>query len=478
MAKIYLDPLTRTSVPLSLELEVRNGRVADAWCRADAFTADESILKGRNPADAVQLTQRMFGSGHVSHAIAASIALESAMGVRPGKNARLMRNLILGAEYLKSHLTHFYLAAVPDYFDIRSVLDYRGGDSALNSLKETLRGTSPSPFLPRFEGDDFYIRDAEINRRIITHYLCAFEIIRKADAMIAAFGGRAPHPMGIVPGGLTQKPYQAKVRDFREALATVESFITDDYLTDVMALARLYTGHWAAGGFFDHISFGAFPLSEEGDELLFPRGVLINGTLRALENPALGEETRYSRRGAAGEPAPGKRGAYSWLKAARYGGRPLDSGALSRLMVSYHSGNAGVRREVDELVRVLNIRLISMNSVMGRHFARALEAKFLCGKMREWLDGIVIDGESRSVYEVPEEGRGEALADSPEGALRHRVVIRNKKIDEYSVMTPASWALGPRDNGGGRGPLEQALIGTPVTDPANPLDAARVARSF
>ncbi len=478
MAKIYLDPLTRTSVPLSLEMEVRNGRVTDAWCRADSFDADASILKGRNPADAVQLTQRMIGSGHVSHAIAASTALESAMGVRPGKNARLMRNLLLGAEYLKSHLTHFYLGSAPDYFDIRSVLDYRGGDSALNSLKETLRGTSPSPFLPRFEGDGVYIRDPELNRKLITRYLQAFEIIRTADAMIAAFGGRAPHPMGLVPGGLTQKPTQSKVRDFRNAFGETERFIADGYLEDVMALARLYTGHWALGGFFDHISFGAFPLSEEGDDLLCPKGVLINGTLRPLESASIGEETRYSRYGAAGEVAPGKRGAYSWLKAARYGGRPLDSGALSRLLVSYHSGNAGVRREVDELVRVLNIRLISMNSVMGRHCARALEAKLLCGKMKEWLDELVIDGDSRAVYAVPDEGRGDVLMDSPEGALRHRVVIKQKKIDEYAITGPASWSLGPRGNGGGRGPLEQALIGTPVPDPANPLEAARVARSF
>ena len=52
------------------------------------------------------------------------------------------------------------------------------------------------------------------------------------------------------------------------------------------------------------------------------------------------------------------------------------------------------------------------------------------------------------------------------------------KIDRYQVVTPSTWNMSPRDADGERGPLEEALVGTPVADPARPLEALRVVHSF
>ena len=67
-------------------------------------------------------TQRVCGVCPVSHAMASSLALESAFEVVPTDNGRIMRNLVLGANFLQSHVLHFYHLAAPDYIDTRGTI--------------------------------------------------------------------------------------------------------------------------------------------------------------------------------------------------------------------------------------------------------------------------------------------------------------------------------------------------------------------
>jgi len=46
------------------------------------------------------------------------------------------------------------------------------------------------------------------------------------------------------------------------------------------------------------------------------------------------------------------------------------------------------------------------------------------------------------------------------------------------VVTPTCWNASPRDNAGVHGPLEEALIGTPVKNTAEPVEVLRVIHSF
>jgi len=62
--------------------------------------------------------------------------------------------------------------------------------------------------------------------------------------------------------------------------------------------------------------------------------------------------------------------------------------------------------------------------------------------------------------------------------VTHWIVIKNKKIENYQVVSPTLWNASPRDDSGVPGPIEQALIGTPVADPENPINVVRVIRAF
>ena len=46
------------------------------------------------------------------------------------------------------------------------------------------------------------------------------------------------------------------------------------------------------------------------------------------------------------------------------------------------------------------------------------------------------------------------------------------------MIDASTWNLSPRDGSGNRGPLETALVTTPVSDAKRPLEALRVVHSF
>jgi [NiFe] hydrogenase large subunit len=88
------------------------------------------------------------------------------------------------------------------------------------------------------------------------------------------------------------------------------------------------------------------------------------------------------------------------------------------------------------------------------------------------------------------------LNEAPRGALGHWITVNYEKIDKtkdalkniigdnralianYQMVVPSTWNLGPRDSAGTKGPVEQALIGTPVADPAKPLEVLRTVHSY
>ncbi|MBD3321836.1 MAG: nickel-dependent hydrogenase large subunit, partial [Chitinivibrionales bacterium] len=79
MSKVLIDPITRIEGHLSVELEVENGKVVAAHVRGDMFRGFEKILEGRNPADAIQITQRICGVCPISHGIVSTRAVDAAL---------------------------------------------------------------------------------------------------------------------------------------------------------------------------------------------------------------------------------------------------------------------------------------------------------------------------------------------------------------------------------------------------------------
>jgi len=486
MGKIVIDPITRIEGHLKIEAVVENGEVKEARSSGTLFRGFELILQGRDPRDAARITQRICGVCPASHATASCLALDDAFGIKEiAPNGRIIRNLILGSNFIQSHILHFYHLAALDYVDLTKLAGYEGKDPTLRSVKDFIGRGELGPFAPRYEGD--YRLPAEVNLEVAAHYLKAFKMRRKAHEMLAIFGGKMPHNAGIVPGGVTQTPTVDRMTSFLWRLNEIREFIDNTYIPDILAIAESYPDYFEIGfGCGQLLAYGGFP---QGDGKLFSGGAISTDlNLNSLDPSQISESVRHSwyaassdpRHPAQGKTKPqwGKAGAYSWIKAPRYDGRVHEVGPLARLLVNYAHGKPRVKGLVDSTLAELNVELRALFSVLGRHLARALDCKLVADAMAEWVLQLEPGEPAYIEYSLPEEGRGMGLTEAPRGALGHWVEIRGGKIANYQCVVPTTWNASPRDDKDQPGPIEQAIEGTRVRDEENPFEIVRIVRSF
>jgi len=494
MGKIVIDPVGRIEGHLKIEAVVDKGEVKEARTSGPMYRGFEQILLGRHPLDAQRLATRVCGVCPAIHSIAATLALDAAIGVddKIPDNGRIIRNLILGANYLQSHILHFYALTALDFVDVAAVGDVPSDDPAMRTLKAFLARGEAAPFVPRYEGD--YRLDKATNAAAVTHYLRALEMRRVCHEMLASFGGKMPHEVGIVPGGTCEVPTIDKIAAFRARLQEVRNFVNDCYIPDVLAVAKVYPDYFDIGkGCGDYLSYGNFDLDCKETDLLkrsrfLPSGMLDNGKLMPVDGNAITEDLKYTHFSdeythlhpsqEQTVPVEGKKQAYSYMKAPRLNGKPYEVGPLSRWLVAYHKGDAKVKPIVDSVLAALGAEASALQSTLGRHATRALEAKLVADAMAEWALQLKPGEPVCAPYELPQEGSGLGLADGPRGALLHYIDIKDGVIARYQMVVPTTWNASPRDDKDVPGPMEQALVGTKLKDEANPFELVRIARSF
>ncbi len=455
-----MDPVTRIEGHMKVEVTIDtvNGstQIVDARCTGTLFRGFESILSGRDPRDAPSITQRICGVCPVSHGMAATLTLEAAAGRAAPANGRIIRNLVLGANYIQSHLLHFYLLAAVDFV--------KAPDSA--------------PWTPAWNptdtvnGSELDFRSDPLLDAVAGHLPKAVQMRQVAHQMGAIFGGKLPIVANYLAGGSTSVPSAARINSFRSHLKSLLEFIDKTYIPDVEAVANIYSDYKQIGrGSGNLLAFGAFDLNDTGSSKLFARGAYTGGMVQALDLSRITEHVAYSwySGGTARPPATGqtspvdpdtKTSAYSWLKAPRYNNAPYEAGPLARMVVS-NKYTGGI-------------------SVMDRHMARALEARVVAEAMDGWLTQLEqnMSGAVYNAYSNPSSGSGVGLTEAPRGALGHWISISNGRVSRYQVITPTCWNASPMDGNRVKGPMEQALIGTPVQDPARPVEALRIIHSF
>jgi len=513
MATITIDPITRIEGHLKIEVVTDAGEVKEARCSGTLYRGFEQIMVGRHPLDAPIITQRVCGVCPAVHATASAQCIDAAFGIAANvpRNGRILRNLILAANYLQSHVLHFYHLAALDYVDVTKAARYRGSDPALASIKDFIKRGELAPFAPRYEGD--YRLPDKVDREAVSHYVQALEMRRRAHEMLSIFGGKMPHQCGIVAGGVTSGPNADQIADFMWRLNQIRDFISGVYLPDVIAVAKAYpdyagigagVGRWLSYGVFDS---GTTDLPVEARERFLPQGVAgadpSTGSEPALSNAkgqvlqvadvderAITEEVATSwfeySDGAGGKhpsvgetaPAPDKAGGDSWLKSPRYHGKPYEVGPLARMIVAYARGIKPVKAAVDGLLAQLKAGPEALDSVLGRHAARALEAKLVADAMVQWLIQLKPGEPFCAAQDIPQTGQGAGLVDGPRGALGHWTTLADGRVAHYQLVVPTTWNASPADSLGQPGPIEQALLGTKIRDEQNPFEVVRIVRSF
>ena len=365
----------------------------------------------------------------------------------------------------------------------------------------------------------------EANLMAVAHYLEALEWQKEIVKIHAIFGGKNPHPNYLVGGA----PCSININEANainaerlafvgQALQRGLEFVEQVYIPDVMAVAPFYLD-WAGigGGLENYLCYGDLPTNGFSDisSFKFPRGAILGRDLTKVHPVDPKDDTgvqefidhswyEYSSEGGK-HPWKGETNLkysgpkppyehldvekkYSWLKTPRWKGHAMEVGPLARMLVGYASGQPEIKEVVTEALTALNAQPAVLFSTLGRTAARAIESRLAARWGLEFFHQLLANikaGDTRTFTKErwepstwPAEARGVGCSEAPRGALAHWIVIKDSKIANYQLVVPSTWNASPRDGKGQRSAYEQALIGTPVHDPQQPLELIRTIHSF
>ncbi|MCL2331905.1 MAG: nickel-dependent hydrogenase large subunit [Actinomycetia bacterium] len=535
-SNVVIDPVTRIEGHLRIEAAAENGVIKDAWVSATNYRGMETVLQGRAPEDAHYITMRICGVCPTSHGHASSMSVEKALGVKVPNGARLIRNLLEAAEFIHSHILWFYTLAALDYVNPAKALaadvantyalaeqahtstaDFQAVKDRLAKLVEggdlsifTNGWWGINPLTDPQKADELYATDmpAELHLIAVAHYLEAIEMQAEAAQIIALIGGKFPHPMTSVAGGTAFSPNDDRVAELLYRFKKLNAWVKGTMIPDTLAIAPFYVGALEyGGGCGNFLAWGVFDRKNATlDTRYLPAGVIQTANGLTVEKADVEKVVEYVEHSwytspSGLKPQKGETkaidkwsessysldGQYSWGKAPRYDDKPMEVGPLARMLVAYLSpdneSHAAVAATVDGALKALGITdPTKLVSLLGRVAARNLECVVISDWSLEWC-GELAEAKKAGQAALFEpysgnSGSGAGLWEAPRGALGHFINIKGGRIDNYQVVTPSTWDISPRDKAGIPGPMEQALIGTPIADVERPIEAARIVRSF
>ena len=368
----------------------------------------------------------------------------------------------------------------------------------------------------------------EVNLLAVAHYLEALDWQKEIVKVHTILGGKNPHPHFLVggmasaintddAGGLNAE----RLAYVGKLLKDAHTFINQVYLPDLMAIASFYKdwGQIGASKFKNYLAYGDLPTDNIRNvkSYKWPRGIVLDGDLSRVHDVDL-ENTEdiqefvykswydYSKGKDVGlHPYEGETNIhytgptppyeyldvekeYSFIKTPRWRGKPMEVGPLARMLVGYAHGIDEYKETVDWALKTLDLPVEALFSTLGRTAARGLETKLLADWGLEFYNQLITNiknGDTRMANmdkwdpeTWPSEAKGVGYMEAPRGALAHWIVIKDGKTANYQMVVPTTWNASPRDPKGQMSAYESALIGTPVADPAQPLEILRTIHSF
>jgi hydrogenase large subunit len=446
--RVVVDPITRIEGHLRVEAQMDGDVIADAWSSGTMVRGIEIILRGRDPRDAWAFAQRICGVCTLVHGIASVRAVENALNYEIPKNAQLIRNLMISAQYVHDHVMHFYHLHALDWVDVVSALqaDPKATSELAQSissypksspgyfsdmkkkLKDFVEAGQLGIFAKAYWGHPAYKLPPEANLMAVSHYLEALSWQREVSKLHAIFGGKNPHPnflVGGVPCAIDLDSDSAinaeRLSKVQDIITQMQMFVDQVYVPDTLAIAGFYKDWGAQGeGVGNFLTFGDFPENGTDDPstFLFPRGAILGRDLSTIHEVDLNAKDEiqeyvahswYDYEGGKNKglhpyegetelnydgPAPpydhlDVEQNYSWLKSPRWKGHAMEVGPLARVLMLYASGHEQTKELVQSTLTTLDVPVDALFSTLGRTAARTLESKVVADTMQTWFDNLV-----------------------------------------------------------------------------------------
>jgi len=446
--RVVVDPITRIEGHLRIEAQMDGDRIAQAYSSGTMVRGIEIILRGRDPRDAWAFAQRICGVCTLVHGIASVRAVENALDYEIPKNAQLIRNLMIGAQYVHDHVMHFYHLHALDWVDVVSALS--ADPAATSALAQSISSYPKSSpgyfadvqkkvkdfveagqlgiFAKAYWGHPAYKLPPEANLMAVAHYLEALAWQRDVARLHTIFGGKNPHPHFLVGGvpcpidlDSDSAINSARLSDVQTIITQMREFVDQVYVPDTLAIASFYKDWGAQGeGVGNFLCYGDLPANGIADpsSYLFPRGAILNRDLSTIHEVDLDDKNQiqeyvahswydYTDGKTVGlHPYDGETtfnydgptppydqldvdNSYSWLKSPRWKGNVMEVGPLARVLMLYASGHEQTQELVNYTLQTLDIPVEALFSTLGRTAARTLETKVVADNLQTWHNNLI-----------------------------------------------------------------------------------------
>jgi hydrogenase large subunit len=460
--RVVVDPITRIEGHLRIEAQMSGNDIAQAYSSGTMVRGIEVILRGRDPRDAWAFAQRICGVCTLVHGIASVRAVENALSYEIPQNAELIRNLMIGAQFVHDHVMHFYHLHALDWVDVISALDAdpkatadlaqsisswpKSSTGYFSDMKKKLQKFVESGqlgiFAKAYWGHPAYKLPPEANLMAVAHYLEALAWQRDAVKLHAIFGGRNPHPNFLVGGAAspidlnTDSAINAKrLAQVQDVITQMREFVDQVYLPDTLAIASFYKD-WASRGegVGNFLCLGDLPSTSMShpESYFLPAGVILDRDLSTVHEIDVHDKGQiqeyvyhswydYSKgKDQPLHPYDGETNLhytgpkppyehldieqpYSWLKSPRWKGKPMEVGPLARVLMLYAKGHEPTRELAGKALEQLDVPIQALFSTLGRTAARTLESKIIADAMQGWYDQLVDNikaGDTRTFNEA------------------------------------------------------------------------------
>ncbi len=542
LRRVDFDPVSRVAGGLALRtvVDTERGAVVEASVLATLHRGYEVILEGRDPRDAIFVSSRACGVCGGAHATASALACEMAFGAAPPPMGIAARNMLSAIEDLCDHPTHLFTRAGPDFCEpvvrqtnpelwTRAQETAAAGAAVHGYRRVSDIMTAMTPFSGKL-----YRQALEMSRIACEGYVLVGGKYPHPQTIV-------PSGISSTIDPTDQNLTLLRITRFFDYSRLVAA-VWDD-LTDFFYAADPRFREVGAGpkNFLDHGRWddpraydGTFENAPAwGERRWSTPGVMVDGRLRTtnLHQVDSGVEEYvahsfyedWSGGGYDSDPAgnrvsarhpwnkqtlpepagPNLDGKYSWSTAPRWDRLPMETGAGARMWITSSARKQPHARFVEATGHSLRMALPQAAlpaatlewhqpeswNALERNRARAYAMVHATMVAYEnVLIGLNLtreggpDAHVFSAYDIPKDQRvGVGYWGGSRGSVSHHLEIDGRVIRNYQILAGSTFNCSPADAQGTPGPIEAAVMATPLLSTARSercIDALRAVRSF
>jgi len=267
MREINLNHICKIEGHADLGLKIENNKVKKCELRAaEGARFFEGLVLGRKVEDVQEIVSRICGICSCAHSVCSIQALEEALGINPSEQQRVIRELLMIGERIRSNITHLYFLSLPDYYRVGSALQLGAEhrekvDIAIslislgNKIVETFGGREIHPFLAlneKFPEDNLFLilNELKEKKKLIVETIKLFKGIdypvleRDCDYLClrddyATISGKITSCSGLIEDNDYKKHLKENIKEY----ATSKFVLQDSKAFQVGAIARINKNH-------------------------------------------------------------------------------------------------------------------------------------------------------------------------------------------------------------------------------------------